>query len=82
MRGNYLVTDAAFVGLFAAVGQLVVLVVPFLVEALAAELAREGLEACVDTRMRVQSRAAVECFAASVTSVRLLLRVYDLVPRE
>ena len=52
-----LVADVALVGLLPRVGQPVVLVVALLVEPLAAELARVGLEAVVDAHVRVQGGA-------------------------
>lgn len=60
--------------------QLVILVVSLLVEALAAELASKGLESRVDSRMRVESRAAVEGLATGMTGMRLLLGVDDFMP--
>ena len=77
-----LVADDALVGLLAAVGQLVVLVVALLMEALAAELADERLESGVDAHVRVERRAAVERLAARVTLVRLVGRVDDLVAAQ
>lgn len=63
-------------------GQLVVLVVALLVEALAAVLARERLVTGVYPRVRVERGAAVESFATRSARVRFLLRVDDLVPAE
>lgn len=48
--------NRAFVGLFPTVGEFVVLVVAFLVEALSAVFANERLVPGVDASVRVQSR--------------------------
>lgn len=69
-----LVADGTFVLLLAAVGQLVVLVVPFLVKAFAAKFADEGLVARVDADVSVERGAAVEGFAALVAFMRLFLQ--------
>lgn len=62
--------------------ELVVLVVAFLMEGLAAELALPRLVAEVDAHVRVQCRAAVERLAANGAPVRLLLSVDYLVPAK
>lgn len=77
-----LVADGALVLLLPTVCQLVVLVIPFLMETFAAELADEGLVSCVDTHVRVERRAPVECLSALVTLMRLLLCVDNLVPAQ
>lgn len=65
-------TYITFVLLFCAVGQLVVLVVSFLMEAFAAELAHVRLVALVDAHVRVQCGASIESFPTSRTFVRFL----------
>lgn len=77
-----LVANVALVRLFAAVRQLVILVVTLLMEPLAAVLAHERFVVGVDAPVRVQGRAPVESFAAGRTLVRLLRRVDDLVPAQ
>lgn len=76
------VADGALVGLLTRVREPVVLVVPFLVETLAAVFAHPGLEARMDSNVRVKRRTAVERFAARGALVRLLLRVNDLVSTQ
>lgn len=49
-----LVADGALVLLLPAVRQLVVLVIPFLMETFAAELTDEGLVPCVNAHVRIQ----------------------------
>lgn len=77
-----LVADVALIGLFATVRQLVILVVPLLMEPLAAVLADERLVIGVDAPVGVQCRASVKSFAACRTFVRLLRCVDDLVPAQ
>lgn len=77
-----LVANVALVRLFAAVRQLVILVVSLLMEPLPAILAHERFVVGVDAPVRVQGRASVESFAAGRTLVRLLRRVDDLVPAQ
>lgn len=77
-----LVADVALVGLFAAMRQFVILVVPLLVEAFAADVADERLVVVVYAPVGVQGRAAVESFVTGRTFVRLLRRVDDLVPAQ
>lgn len=62
---------AAFVRLFPAMGQSVVLVVAFLMEPFTTKLADKRFVSGMDPSMRVQSRRSVERFAASETFVRL-----------
>jgi hypothetical protein len=50
------VAYVAFVSLFSAMGQSVVLVIPFLMESFPAEFADEWLVTCVDPRVGVQGR--------------------------
>lgn len=77
-----LVTDSAFVLLLAAVGELVILVVPFLVKAFATKLADEGLVARVDADVRVERGAAIEGFAALVTLMWFFLGMDNFVSAE
>jgi len=77
-----LVTDVALVCLFAAVRELVILVVTLLVKTFAAELADKWLEIGVYARMSVQGGATVESLAAGHAFVRLLGCVDDLMPAE
>ena len=60
----------------------VALVVALLVEAFAADLADERLDALVDASMSVERRGPVERLAARQTAMRLLRRVNDLVTTQ
>lgn len=73
-----LVAYRTFVSFLSAVGQTMVLIVAFLVEAFAAELADEGLIPCVDSGVRVECGRSVERFPTCQALVRLLRRVDDL----
>lgn len=77
-----LVTDIALELLLPAVSKLVVLVITFLVEALATKFTDERLVSCVDPRVRVQRGTPIESFAALVALVWLLLCVNDLVAAQ
>lgn len=77
-----LVAYDAFVGLFDAVRQFVVLVVALLVESFAAMFADERLESGVNAHMSVERRGSVERLAASRTFVRLFGRVDYLVAAQ
>lgn len=77
-----LVTDVALVRFFAAVRELVILVVTLLVKTLATVLANERLEIGVYACVGVQCGATVESLAAGHAFVRLLGCVDDLVPAE
>lgn len=59
-----------------------VFVIAFLVEALAAVLAHEGLVARVDARMSVERRRPIERLTTGVTFVWLFTRVNNLMPTE
>lgn len=72
----------AFVCLFAAVRQLVILVVAFLMESFAAIFAHERFVPGMDASVGVQCGAAIECLAAGVAFVRLIGRVDDLVTAQ
>lgn len=76
------VTYVAFICFFTTVGQFMVLIVTLLVEALPAEFADERFVACMNSRVSVKRRAAVEGFATCLTLVRFLRRVNDLVPTQ
>lgn len=75
-----LVADDTFVGLFNAVRQFVVLVVPLLMETFAAVLTHERLESGMNSDVRVESGGTVESLTACGALVRLLCRVDDFVP--
>jgi len=68
--------------LLTRVREPVILVVAFLVETFAAELADVRPVPHVDPHVRVQRRAAVEGLSARTALVRLLRRVDDLVPAK
>lgn len=59
-----------------------VFVIAFLVEALSAVLAHEGLVARVDARMSVKRRRPIERLSTGVTFVRLFARVNNLMPTK
>ncbi len=68
--------------LLTRVREPVILVVAFLVETFATELADVRTVPHVDPHVRVQRRAPVEGLAARPALVRLLRRVDDLVPAK
>lgn len=67
-----LVADVALVRFVATVGQLVILVIPLLMESFATEFADEWLVASVNSRVRVEGRRSIECLSACVAFVGLL----------
>ena len=77
-----LVADVTLVRLLPGVREPVVLVVPLLVEPLAAELAYPGPVPLVDPHVGVEGGASVEGLSARLALVRLLVRVDDLVAAE
>lgn len=54
----------------------------FLVESFTTDFANPRFEAGVDADVRVQSRTAIETLSTRRASVRLFLRVDDLVPTQ
>ena len=66
------VTYRALKLFLAGVSEFMVLVVAFLMEALAAELTHIRFVAEVDAHVRVESAASVECLATGLTLVRFL----------
>lgn len=73
------VANVALVRFLAAMRELVVLVVTFLMEALAAELADKRLEIGMYARVGIEGRTTIEGLAARHALVRLFSGVDDLV---
>ena len=76
------VTETTFESLVAGMSKSVTLVVAFLMEAFAADLTDERLDALVDASVGVQRRRPVERLAARNAAMWLLRRVDDLVTAQ
>ena len=76
------VTYITLVLLLGTMGQFVIFIITFLVKAFAAEFAHVRFVAGVDAHVSVQCGRAVERLSASVTFVRLFVRVDDFVPTQ
>ena len=71
-------TRSTLVFLFRLVGEQVILVVAFLMEALMADVAAVGSDAGVQVLVRFERGAAVESFAADVAHVRSILQTEQI----
>lgn len=77
-----LVAYGTFICLLVAMRQLVILVISFLMESFAAELAYKRLVISVYTGMSIQRGTPVKRFTARLTLVRFFSGMYDLVPAK
>ena len=76
------VAETTFERFVPGVSEPVTLVVAFLVESFAADVADEGLDALVDASVGVERRGSVERLAARDAAVRFLRGVDDLVTTQ